>query len=547
MKIKAIGLLAILAIFCDGCGGPTFRSEIVAEAKKKGWSDKQSKAASAYAYTFFLANQEEKKDKSQDIFGDNETKAKLPFSTIKYNLLSMERLVTRIDQWLEDFDLLLGYSMPEEVKYVDIFGLRPTLIHDEKVMKAVRARVQAALLDRNFKAMLGQLPAEFAKIDSLGGYNIKAIFGSKSPLDSFKFNVDQIDEARKAGTLKQVEHCKLEVSRKFDHKERDPNNLQDSNAYIWLSNSQELELSSYKVIYNDKPKDNVSSYIEGFRWNNGKRENHPCLKVFILNPEDPSPVLVIDTKREGEPGFGLPDFIEERVQSVSAQDLIHDENLIGRLFEIRKENKRVPPKDVPIYVEIAKFEEPIDVWETSADKKNGFVVPFRYRNAIASNFNIRVELSGMNTDNAVSDPIDVSMSATIKYIKKEWTGATRFEASLGAVVEYYKAKSPYDKMKFLSLKVIAFESTKKLSFVKEDGSTELAFIKSGQCKYMEDKPIAILYTEGEKRYIIKRTSGSELFDKRKELSVEVAEETGVYEDSGNTDSPYGTKMGAPVH
>ncbi len=542
-----IRLLAVLAFFCAGCGGPAFRPEIIVEANEKGWSEKQRKAASAYAYTFFLASQEENKDKSPDLFGDNETKAKLAFATIKYNLLSLDRLVTRIDQWLEDFDLLLGYSMPEEVKYVDTFGLRATLAHDEKVMKAVRARVQASLLDRNFKAMLGQLPAEFADIDCLNGYNIRTIFGPKNPLDSFKFNVDQIDEARKAGTLKQIEHCKMEVTRKFDHKEQDPNNLKDGNAYIWLSNSQELELSTYKIIYNDKPKDNIGNYIEGFRWNNGKREGRPCLKVFMLNSEDPSPILVIDTKREGEPGFGLPDFVEKRAEPVSAQELIHDENLIGRLFKIRKENKRVPPKSVQIYVEIAKSEEPIDVWETAIDKNLGFVVPFRYRNTIGSNFNVRVELSRMNIGNANPDPIDIAMSVTIKHIKKEWTKGTRFESSLGSVVEYYKAKPPYDKMKLLSLNVVAFESTKKLSLVKEDGSTETGFVKPGHSKYIEDNPIAILYTEGEKRYIIKRTSSSGVFDKRKELSTEVPEETGVYEDSGNTDSPYGTKMGPSVH
>lgn len=527
-------------VFCVGCGS-SFRSDFLKEASEKGWSEKQRKAASADAYTFFLLKATENKDKNQELLADTSNSTNtIPLSSIRYDLLSLDRLVQRIDQWLEDFDLLLGYKLREEVKYVDIFGLRPSLAHEEKVMMAVRARVRAAELDNIFKAMLGQIPAEFAKIDHLNGYNIKKIFGPKDPLDTFKFNVDQIDEARKSGTLKQIEHFRLQVDRKFDHKDQDPNNLEDKNAYIWFGSKQDIELTNYKILFGDKPKDNIGNYIEGFRWVDGKKESRPCLKVFMVSGEDPDSVLVIDTKKEGEPGFGLPDFIEKKEGSIDAGDLIHNEELIDKLFEGRKENKRVPPKEVPIFVEIARAENPIDVWETATDKNKGFVVPFNYKNKIGSNYNIRIEMAKPTVDLATSEGSEPSISTVLKYVKKEWTDGTRFKPSLGSVVEYYKAKAPYENMKLLSARVLAGdrpESTKRILLVKEDGSTENGFVRPGKNKYTEDKPIAIMYTEGEKRYVIKRTAGSPVFNKKMELSTEVVEDTGVYKDS--SESEYG--------
>jgi hypothetical protein len=533
-------LIILVLTFCAGCGS-TFRSDFLKEASNKGWSEKQRKAASADAYTYFLTTLAENKDKSQELLADTKnvtTTVALP--TIKYSLLGLDRLVERIDQWLEDFDLLLGYKLPEEVKYVDIFGLRPSLAYDEKVMMAVRARVKAAELDINFKALLGQIPAEFAKIDHLTGYSIRRIFGAKNPLDTFKFNVDQIDEARKSGSLKQIENYRLQVDRKFDHKDQDPNNPEDQNAYIWFASKQDIEIFNYKILSNEKPKDNVGNYIEGFRWVNGKKESRPCLKVFMLSGEDSDSVMVIDTKKEGEPGFGLPDFVEKKDDPVSAKDLIHDEDLIQRLFESRKENKRVPPKNVPIYVEIARAENLIDVWETSTDKVKGFVVPFSYKNKIGSNYNIRIELSRPNIEVTTSESAEPNMSAVFKYIKKEWTDGTRFKSSMGDVVEYYKAKAPYDTMKLLSARVLVSErpeSTKRILLIKEDGSTENGFVKPGINKYTDDKPVAVMYTEGERRYVIRRTPGSSVFNKKMELSTEVSEDTGVYVDSN--ESEYG--------
>ncbi|MBI5140540.1 MAG: hypothetical protein HZA94_03800 [Candidatus Vogelbacteria bacterium] len=527
MKSKTIVLLIVSILFCTGCGD-SFRGGVLDRAKTKGWAEKNRKAAAAHAYQYFLKTTNEGRENSSDILANTDTNVNVPLPKIKYNLLSLDRLVKIIDQWLEDFDTLLGYNDPKEVKYVDTFGLRPSLTQDEKVMKAVRARVKAAELDRQFKSLLGQVPREFMRIDCLNGYNIRSIFGTKSPSETFKFNVDQIDEAKKAGTLKQIESSRFNVSRRFDHKISDPNNPGDSNAFVWVASSQELELTNYKILYSDRPKDNGGNYIEGYRWNNGKRESLPCLKIFMIGTGDGSAVFVIDTKQEGQPGFGVPDFVEERDSSVSVMDLMRDKALIGRLFEVRPEQKRIPPKNPSVYVEIASADKPIDVWEAAPDKAKGWTVPFHYQNPLASNYNVRVEMSKPDLGTSLDTSTDFSLSRTIKYIKKEWTNGDRFEASLGQVVEYYQAKTPYDKMSLVSVRVMASEDTRKLLITRDDGSTETVLVKSGQNKITEDRPIAILYTEGERRYVIKRSNGSKVFDKKRELSLTTPEKTGVY-------------------
>ena len=517
--------------FCVGCGGTSFRSGVLDEAKKKGWSEKQRKVALAYAYNYFLSSSGVSKGKDNDPLSDVDAKSLIPLPAVKYNLLSLDRVVTKIDQWLDDFDILLGYTRSDEVKFVDAFGLRPSLTHDEKVMMAVRARVKAAQLDRNFKIMLGQVPVELTKSGCMSGYNIAEIFGLKNPLDSFRFNFDQIDVAKKDGVLKLIEYSRVKVDRTFDHKEKDPDNFRDDNAFIWVSSNQELEISNFKILYNDKPENNIGNYIEGYRYSNGKKEGRPCLKVFMVKRGKPNAVFVIDTKREGDPGFGLPDFVEERPTTINVNDLICDQGLMTKLFGSRKEDKRTPPKGVPVYVEIAKSENPIDIWEQAGDKLKGFTVPFKYSNLLGSNYNIRVELSKTNLDVTGFTFGGTSSTRSIKYLKKEWTNGNRFEPTLGEVLEYYKVKPPYDTLKLISARVIVEEDTKRILFTKEDGSTEDGFISPGQNRFIEDNPIAIFYTEGEKRYIIKRSSGSLIFDKRRELSTSVTDKTGVYDDS----------------
>ncbi len=506
-------MLLTFTIFFTGCSETSFRSTILTEAKKKGWTKKQSKVAAAYAHAYFLNSLETSGEKNDDPLSDTDTKSLLKLPKIKYNLLDLDRVIIKIDQWLKDFDILLGYSMPEEVKYVDTFGLRPSLDHDEMVMRAIRARVKAVILDRKFRTMLGQVPIESAETNCAGGYNVSDLFGPKNLLDSFKFNFDQIDEARKVGVLKLIEYIKIQISRTFDHKERDPNDLKDDNAFIWIPINQEIEISNFKIINSDRPENNIGNYIEAYRYNNGKKESRPCLKVFMPKSEKPNSVLVIDTKKEGDAGFGLPDFVEERSAPVNVNDLVRDQALIDRLFDSQKEKKRIPPKNISVYVEIAKSENPIDVWEKTKDIVKGFVVPFKYSNPLGSNYNIRIQLN-----------------KTITYFKKEWTNGNRFEPTLGEVVECYKAKPPYDKLKFISAKVVASEDTKRVLFTKEDGSTEEGFINPGKNRFIEDKPTAIFYSEGEKRYVIKRSSDSLTFDKKKELSTNVIEKTGVYGD-----------------
>lgn len=530
MKSKLLSLLVTIMLIV-GCGDNSFKSTILSKAKEKGWSEKQRKAALADSYTYFLRNAEVDTDidKNNDLLAEVDTRSTVALPFVRYNLLSLDEVLAKLDQWLGDFDIILGYELSEEARFVDFFGLRPSLTRDETVMQAIRARVKAVQLDLKFKTLLGKVPPELTATHHMDGYNLRRILGVKNPLDHFKFDSDNIDQARSSGVLKLIERGKSQISHAFDRKERDPSNPEDSNAFVWVSSAQELEVASYKILYNDRPENNFGDYIEAFRWTGGKREVRPCLKIFGIGNDPRKTIFVIYPKREGDPGFGLPEFVEETYQAVGVNDILRDQTLIDRLFDDKKKHNRVPPKIAKLFVEVAKFENPIDIWETTSDRDKGFSVPFKYNNALGSNYNVRVEMSLPSADSATSESFFSPRVRSVRYFKKEWTNGKRFEAVPGEVVEYYSPRAPYNQLKLMSARVLAEEDTKKIILTKEDGSTEEGFVNPGNNKFVEDTPSAIFYTDGERRYVIKKSVGSRVFDKRRELSTTMVEKTGVYE------------------
>jgi ribulose bisphosphate carboxylase small subunit len=93
------------------------------------------------------------------------------------------------------------------------------LEHDEEITQAIYDRVRASELDGEFKQKMGDTPQYGIEAELSQGYNIRKIYANKPMAEAFPFTSDQIDAAKKAGTLKQVATASLDYSNEYDHKE----------------------------------------------------------------------------------------------------------------------------------------------------------------------------------------------------------------------------------------------------------------------------------------------------------------------------------------
>ncbi len=517
-SMKAAFLAALLAFGSSGCA-LTYRDEFLKQAQAKGWTEDEQLAALAYSDRLYFLH------KTKDGFAVN------------YSRLSKEQVLKKLDEALVELDAILDYKNEQNARFVEYFGLREFLEHEEEVVKAIRDRVRVAELHDQFEKLIGASPFSYRDYYSYGqsiggqeerrkGYNIQQIFLSTDISKSFSFTESRIEEAKRRGALKIIEQARSSLKRRFDRKEPNPAYLDDPNNFIWKSKSTEVEFVSYKILYSEDPKDNNSNYIEGYRIVDGRRESKPAIRIFYIY-EGRRGVFLLDADKEGETGFGLPDEVGPVREALQVTDLLRDDNLMNVLFLEKKERRRVAPKRKPIFVEIARVgEKTIDFWEDAPDQR-GWYVPFLYKNNAENNYNVKLvfasqENSGENPAYRFGEP-----PKQIKYLKKEWTDGTRYKPSMGNVVEYYEMKPDYAKRNVSRADVLHQLDTKNLSIVFTDGTTETGLVLPGKNKFIEDEPIMIDYTEGQKRWRIKKEKGSPNYNKRKEISP-AKEDTGIY-------------------
>lgn len=524
---KSISLVLLFIGLIAGCA-PSYTSEFNKMAEEEKWNEEQQLAARYFSYRLYFLK--EKADHSD--------------YDIIWSRLTKTRVREKIDESLQILDDLLSYKFEEDNKYVDwVPGMREELKHQEKVTKALWDRIRVAEVFDEFRKLTGDLSVEHSHSDYGGGYdsgdsgyyeekikgyNAQQIFLKKDLSETFPFVISQIEEAKKNGKLQIIETGRFMTNRRFDHKEPDPANLEDPNKFVWKSKVVGLELKNYKILDTDKPENNKGNFVEGYRIlaaDNGKEEKEikPCLRIFYVN-SDNSGVMVLDTDRQGEPGHGLPDVINGVYGLNSVSDIPNTNSLINILFKDKNENRRIPPKQKPITMEIVRAKEPLNVWE-DAPTPDGWVVPFKYKNELASNYNVKI----------VWDKIDHAKPFTglrkIKYFKLEWTGGNRYVPSVGAVVTYHHPKPEFTTVREAS--IVYVEDTKKIRIIIQDGTEVSAYLMFGENKFSEKDPVIIDFSEGEKRRRIMKED-SNVFNKRKEISTSLQDQTGRYSFSEDT-------------
>jgi len=504
--IRHVVWLALLLVAC----APSYRLKFEEQAKKEGWTKNEVKASYYYSFRVLFG-----KPNEDGTFG------------ILYSRLPKAEVVKQIDRRLKDLADILNPKNERLNRYIKEFGLGEHFERQEKIFKAIRARMLTAHLHDTFEDLLRQRRWYSGKRDKYGydhsrGYDLQ-IFLVGDLGEMFPFKSKLIEEVRQKGWLKEVERSTFEHYRKFDRKEPDPNFPDDPRKFLWQSKKYALEVVKYKIMVpGEKPENNFGNYVEVFRLNdNGRKESAPAIKAF-LDGKGSSAVAVIDINKEQEVGFGLPDFVEK----ISESDLISPA-MFERLFPNEEKYKRIEPKRPPIRLEIARVGEPIDTWE-KADSPQGWTVPFSYkREPTPSNYNVRLKFKRKKSDEKTKDH---DRLREIEYVMKEWFSNKESQWVIGQVVEYFRPKSPYSEP-LVEAKVLFGENMKKVQVFLSDGTEKTVFVTPGPNVFIENEPEAVAYTLGKKRWFLKDEDGDGKYEKRKQISLELEHKISAYESS----------------
>lgn len=512
---KTLSFIAVtlLLAFLTSCM-PAYQKAFWDAGDEHGWTEKQKKAAWAYADRAYWSRE----------VGEQHY-------VIMYNRIPTAKVREQLEGALRDLDGSLDPKNAEMAQYLSTFNLRKDMEHDETVLEAVYTRVHASELQNQFDQLMGDSSAfgEEAKLSA--GYSARKIFVNKSLAEAFPFKSEQIEGAKKEGLLKPIEHVELDLSADLDHKEANPANPDDANDYVWKAKKQAVRLINYKIVDVEKPENNKGNYIEGYRVLDGKQEASPSLRIFF--PQSGSmAVVLLDTDAPGEPGYGVPNILTEAAGLENVQQIIRDGRLLEAMFAQQDHKKnRIIPEIKLFKVEIARLGDPIDPWEKSVTPE-GWIVPFKYKNERGDNYNVRVHYKKIKIEEGM-DHSKMSEYMELEYIEKEYTrSGERYEAAPGQVIEYFHPKKEFAGK--LKATVEAESNTKKLSLEFEDGTLVEGLVTPSANKFVEDAPYAKSYTEGQKRWWIETSDGKK-FEKRKSVGPP-KESTGVYSDEDSTSS-----------
>ena len=518
--LTAAALVAVLAL--SGCT-PPYRQTFNDAGKEKGWTQKQTDAAFAYADRIFWSRE----------VGENKY-------IIAYGKVPTSKVREQLEGSLKDLDAALDPKNAEMKQYLDTFNLRKDMQHDEEIAQAIYDRVHAAELQTQFKQKMGDISEYGPEAEMAQGYSVRKIFVNKPLVDAFPFSSDVIDSAKKSGTLKQVATLTLDESNQYDRKEANPKNPDDPNDFVWKGRNQKIVLTEYKIIDVEKPLDNKGDYIEGYRVIEGKQEQYPAIKVFFP-PSGSMALLLIDADEDGMPGFGVPDVIQEISSATNLTDLMQNQSLLNSLFDKKEAKKNRVVEEAQLFkIEIAPLGKHVDEWQKSPDS-DGWIVPFKYANLAGDNYNVRIKFKSIKADITSGEYPNSdhahSMYMEIEYIEKEYTKTgDKWEPSAGRVLEYYRPRKEFaGKVK---AKVLHFDDTKKVQFEFQDGSIVEGFVAPGKNKFIEDVPYAKSYNEGQKRWWIESSDNNGKYDKRKAVG-QPKESTGSYSDSEMEDARQG--------
>ena len=455
-------------------------------------------------------------------FMDKKSDGTWEFAPDKVKLVDVQKVVQQIQK---DLNEVLDWNKESNVRILKYFGLRPHLEKEERKYGIREYRLKTAIAYETFRQFMGVAPLnhddEYLR---RGGYKLRFLYPLFDLESEFKFVSPDLDRAWAEKELVYIGSMVWFSREEYAFKEQDPTFSNDPNKFVWRKRIRGVEWRADKKIRSDtQPFDNTINYVEGTRVelvvdSEGRatgitRELKPAVRIFTSLHGDNLDVLVADVDREGEKGFGLPDLVEKIFGVRDVNDLqMLTPVMVGKIFVEKPAKKRVEPKPLPeMIAEIVRMgESTVDPWE-SAPTSQGWTVPIQYKSEKSDNYRIGIKLKQRK-------PIETDNLRQIEFVIKKWYApANEWQVGKGEVVEYYKPKLDFANRNILETR-IDLQNRKRVSISRDGLSDMTVYVASGDNPLVGEKPSAIVFTDGEKRWMIRDKDGDGIFEGRKEIA-----------------------------
>lgn len=514
MKRAFVLFLLFLSVALSGCV-QTFYSYVRDGAKKEGMTRDEQEVAMA------IANREALMKKGKE--GVYE---------IDKGRMTLDDVVKSLNQALADLEEIQNVKEDGWQKYNEAHELWDHFKKEERIYRFLRDSARARQLQARFRELIGE-SSDGGERGKKSAYDPRLFIAESDAETSLKS--ERIEDAKSSGKLKLTQTFLVFMNDKYGLKTVDPGDPNDPNRFLLKEHVWGLEIKTFAIINGEPIKAVANEYIEGTRvvLKRGSaedltaivRESRPALKIFSSANQRLN-VAVGDADKENEVGFGKPDFVEAVSGVQSGHDFyVSRKDLINRLFQTPIVKGPRPKRDPP-RVEIARVSgttTDIDSrWQKSSSPA-GWAVPFEYAGRNRENYNVKIVFK--------DDDGSLNGGRKISYIVREWhSTGDHFKPSVGAVMEYYRPKPPYDKDDILEAKVLWEESTKKLTITRLGEQTVTGFVYKSNI-FAADKPEMIDYSYGNRRFRIADRAGNDgIYESRKEIARPTDYKTGVYEE-----------------
>ncbi len=394
----------------------------------------------------------------------------------------LESIGRDLNQWLSADNMYSDYTQRR--------GLIPHFRFEEKRNDYQQRQLKRIKTYLEFMDAMGYSSYDSELENMMKQYDITVLFSDPAFDAKLALKCKEVDNAKVKHVLRKREFADMfyyEVPNpEFPYKDR-------------LNQTRKIEISEGFVIYGydfNDPKDDVLDYVECFRKRkDGKYESLPAMKIYKSMRSRNPDVVVIDTDREGERGFGTPDKVIKLAYPISdAAQLSNKKSLLMQMFPNNLKLDRIVPVVAMRDVEIApvgSLEQKL--WVYSA---KGYEVYGDYKNEKENNYTLGY----------THDPESIqTMIGEDPKKPKRWYFSKNFDSNNEAI-EYYQLKPEYRKSE-INIKDISIlgEGPKDyvISITYKDGSVDQGTPELFMCK----EPVIVGFNYGKYRDIIRDADG----------------------------------------
>ena len=443
---------------------------------------------------------------------------------IAYHKIKLNQVLAVEKKQLKDAEEILDTNPKNEewYKIVEEMGVRSYFEAQERALRFRVARLQLTAVHNEFRKLLGEIDTSSEAEKRRSGYNVRIFLPEFDPERDASFRAKFLEEAKRNGKLFFIGMTTVFDFESFGKKDPDPEFPNDPNRFIWKEKAEGLEVRLYKVMNHTSPRENQAHYLEATRLihrfdKTGNlvatdRESKPALRIFA-SPSDALDIVVMDTDREGDLGFGLPDIVEKLYSGISSgkELYLNHQTLLAKLFQERvAEKRKLLSKPDSQKLEIAEVGTPVDPWEKATTPK-GWLVPHDYQSEKKDNYQLEVIFKPRKSE-------DYNLPRHIDFITKVYhSAASTWMPVKGEVVEYFRPLPEFAEKNILEARV-DWSNRKRITFEREGQPSISGIVNPGKNLFIGERPSAIEFSDGATRWLIADRDKSGVFMYRREVA-----------------------------